>query len=70
MFLYGYAVRIIGAAEASAFGALTPLLALLGGAAFLAEAITPFKVVGVALVAVGVFLASGVLSKPQSAPPS
>ncbi len=70
MFLFGYAVRIIGAAEAAAFGALTPILALLGGAAFLAEAITPFKVVGVALVAAGVFLASGVLSKPRSIPTS
>lgn len=65
MFLFGHAVRLIGAAEASAFGALTPILALLGGAFFLAEAITPLKVAGVALVAVGVFLASGVLSKPQ-----
>lgn len=68
MFLYGYAVRMIGAAEAAAFGALTPILALLGGVVFLSEAITPFKVVGVALVAAGVFLASGVLGKPQSAP--
>lgn len=68
MFLFGYAVRIIGAAEAAAFGALTPILALLGGAVFLAETITPFKVVGVVLVAVGVFLASGVLSKPRSSP--
>lgn len=63
MFLFGYAVKAIGAAEAAAFGALTPILALLGGALFLGEAITPFKVLGVALVAVGVFLASGVLAK-------
>jgi drug/metabolite transporter (DMT)-like permease len=70
MFLFGFAVRMIGAAEAAAFGALTPILALLGGAVFLAETITPFKVVGVTLVAVGVFLASGVLSKPRSAPAS
>ncbi|WP_435138273.1 DMT family transporter [Pseudopelagicola sp. nBUS_19] len=60
MFLFGYAVRIIGAAEAAAFGALTPIFALLGGAYFLAETITTFKVLGVALVAGGVFLASGV----------
>lgn len=70
MFLFGFAVRMIGAAEAAAFGALTPILALLGGAVFLAETITPFKVVGVTLVAVGVFLASGVLSKPRSVPAS
>lgn len=65
MFLFGYAVRIIGAAEAAAFGALTPILALLGGGLFLSEGITPLKIAGVALVAVGVFLASGVLSKSR-----
>jgi drug/metabolite transporter (DMT)-like permease len=70
MFLYGYAVRVIGAAEAAAFGALTPILALLGGAVFLAEGITLFKIVGIALVAVGVLLASGVLSRPQPVPTS
>ena len=35
MFLFGYAVQILGAAETAAFGALTPILALLGGVAFL-----------------------------------
>lgn len=69
-FLFGYAVRVIGAAEAAAFGALTPILALLGGAAFLGEEITLVKIAGIALVATGVFLASGVLSKPQFAPTS
>lgn len=67
MFLFGYAVRILGAAETAAFGALTPILALLGGVAFLGETVTPLTVVGVMLVAVGVFLASGVLSKPAKA---
>lgn len=70
MFLFGYAVQIVGAAEAAAFGALTPILALLGGVAFLGETITPIKVIGVVLVAAGVFLASGVLSKLRSAPAS
>lgn len=65
MFLFTYAVQVIGAAEAAAFGALTPILALLGGAAFLGESITSLKVFGVVLVAVGVFLASGVLSKTR-----
>lgn len=67
MFLFGYAVQILGAAETAAFGALTPVLALLGGVAFLGEAVTPLKVVGVALVAAGVLLASGVLSKHRAA---
>ncbi|MBL4766337.1 MAG: DMT family transporter [Rhodobacteraceae bacterium] len=68
MFLFGYAVQILGAAETAAFGALTPILTLLGGVAFLGEIVTPLKVVGIALVAAGVFLASGVLSKSRSAP--
>jgi drug/metabolite transporter (DMT)-like permease len=68
MFLFGYAVQCLGAAETAAFGALTPILALLGGVAFLGETVTPLKVVGVILVAAGVFLASGILSKTRSAP--
>ncbi|WP_299756335.1 DMT family transporter [uncultured Boseongicola sp.] len=70
MFLFGYAVQILGAGETAAFGALTPILALLGGVAFLGETVTPLKVAGVALVATGVFLASGVLSKSPSMPAS
>ncbi|MHA6263515.1 DMT family transporter [Arenibacterium sp. CAU 1754] len=70
MFLFGYAVQILGAAETAAFGALTPILALLGGVAFLGETVTPLKVGGVVLVAAGVFLASGVLSKSRLAPAS
>ena len=70
MILFGYAVQLLGAAETAAFGALTPILALLGGVAFLGETVTPFKVFGVALVAAGVFLASGILSRMQSTPGS
>ena len=65
-FLFNYAVNTLGAAESGAFGALTPILALIGGAAFLNESLTVLKVIGVVFVAVGVFLASGVLSKPSS----
>ena len=68
MFLFGYAVQILGASETAAFGALTPILTLLGGVAFLGETVTPLKIFGITLVAVGVFLASGVLSKRQPAP--
>jgi drug/metabolite transporter (DMT)-like permease len=45
--LFNYGVRLIGASEMGAFGALTPILAMLGGIIF--------------LVAIGVFLASGIL---------
>jgi drug/metabolite transporter (DMT)-like permease len=68
MFLFGYAVRRLGAAETAAFGALTPILALLGGVAFLDETVTPLKLIGVILVAAGVFLASGVLGRIRPAP--
>ena len=67
MFLFAYAVRILGAAETAAFGALTPILTLLGGVAILGETVTPLKIIGVALVAAGVFMASGVLSSYRSA---
>ncbi|MBT8458860.1 MAG: DMT family transporter [Boseongicola sp.] len=62
-----YAVQLLGAAETAAFCALTPILALLGGVAFLVETVTPLKVMGIILVAAGVFLASGVTGKPQPA---
>lgn len=60
--LFNYAVQLLGAAESGAFGALTPILALLGGVTLLNEAVTPFKVIGVVLVAFGVLLASGILN--------
>lgn len=65
MFLFGYAVGQLGAAETAAFGALTPILALIGGSLFLGEEVTVLKAAGVCLVAVGVFLASGVLGRRQ-----
>ena len=68
--LFSYAVRLLGAAEFAAFGALTPILALLGGVLFLGESVTYLKIFGIILVAVGVFLASGITRKysPQSKP--
>lgn len=70
MFLFGYAVQCLGAAETAAFRALTPILALLGGAFFLGELITLLKMAGVVMVAIGVVLASGISSKsgPTLAP--
>ena len=68
--LFSYAVRLLGAAEFAAFGALTPILALLGGVLFLGEALTYLKIFGVILVAVGVFLASGITRKYSPQPKS
>ena len=66
MVLFSYAVKLLGAAQSSAFGALTPLLALMGGVVFLGETVSVLKIFGVILVAVGVFLASGILRKTGS----
>ena len=64
LLLYSIAVRQIGTAQAGAFGALTPILALLGGGAiFLNETVTMIKTFGVVLVASGVLMASGVFEK-------
>ncbi|MEM6439840.1 MAG: DMT family transporter [Pseudomonadota bacterium] len=65
---YGYAVQVIGASEAGAFGALTPILTLLGGVFLLDEPFGPAKVAGVCLVAAGVLFASGVFSRRAPAP--
>lgn len=61
--LYSIAIRQIGPAQAGAFGALTPVLALLGGAVFLGEQVTIVKTLGIVLVAFGVLMASGVFEK-------
>ena len=61
--LFNYGVRLIGASEMGAFGALTPILAMLGGIIFLNETVPAIKMVGIFLVAIGVFLASGVLKQ-------
>ena len=59
--LFNYGVRLIGASEMGAFGALTPILAMLGGILFLDETVPTIKMIGIFLVAIGVFLASGIL---------
>ena len=63
LLLYSTAIRSIGTAEAGAFGALTPIFALLGGVIFLGETFTLMTTFGVALVAVGVVMASGTFEK-------
>jgi drug/metabolite transporter (DMT)-like permease len=63
LLFYGHAVQVLGAAETGAFGALVPMLALVGGAAFLGEEVSALKIAGVVLVAVGVFMASGILTR-------
>ena len=62
LLLFNLAVRLLGAPQAAAFGALTPVLAMLGGVWFLGESISVVKIVGVIIVSSGVFLASGAVS--------
>jgi drug/metabolite transporter (DMT)-like permease len=61
MLLYNFAVQQLGAPQTAAFGALTPVLALIGGVIFLNEDITSIKFLGIILVSIGVVLASGIL---------
>ena len=64
--LFNYGVRLIGASEMGAFGALTPILAMMGGILFLNESVPAIKMAGIFLVAIGVFLASGVLKQKNN----
>ena len=66
MLLYNFSIRQLGPAQTAAFGALTPILALIGGFIFLGETITLLKSVGIFIVAVGVVFASGILEKVLS----
>ncbi|WP_136678914.1 DMT family transporter [Neptunomonas sp. XY-337] len=60
-FSYAYAVRSLGAEATSAIGALTPVLVAIGGYWLLGESLTPTMLVGLVLISLGVFVASGVL---------
>ena len=62
MLLFTYAVKKLGAAQTAAFGALTPILALIGGVILLDEIISLSKLFGICLVTAGVLFASGALS--------
>ena len=66
MLLYNFSIRQLGPAQTAAFGALTPILALLGSFIFLGETITLLKSVGIFIVAVGGVFASGILEKVLS----
>ncbi|WDZ77632.1 DMT family transporter [Ensifer adhaerens] len=62
MVAYGFAVKSLGSTQAAAFTALTPVLAMIGGAVLLGEQIGPFEMLAAVVTAVGVALSTGVLS--------
>lgn len=63
---YGLAVRRLGGTQAAAFTALTPVLAMFGGAALLGETIGPFEIAAAAVTSAGVALSTGILSPRQA----
>ena len=64
MLLYNFAIRQLGPAQTAAFGALTPILALIGGFFFFRRDNNSYKIVGYFLVvALGVVLTSGIMEK-------
>ncbi|MCP5089003.1 MAG: EamA family transporter [Rhodobacteraceae bacterium] len=56
---YVYAIRELGATRPATWAALVPVLAILGGWVYLGETLTAFKWLAVAVVSIGVALASG-----------
>ncbi len=62
MVAYGFAVKSLGSTQAAAFTALTPVLAMIGGAILLGEQIGPFEILAAVVTATGVALSTGILS--------
>ena len=56
LWLYSQAVRYLGAARGSLFGALVPAIAVAGGLLFLGEEPTSLEVAGVSLTTAGILL--------------
>jgi len=65
---YGYSVRALGAARASAFSALTPVIAALLAIPLLGEIPDALTWIGIAAVVSGVALASGLARMLRAAP--
>lgn len=60
-FLYGYAIRALGAEVTSAIGSLTPVCATVLAAVFLQESVELITLLGLSLVTLGVIAASGLV---------
>jgi len=62
-FTFLFAVKRLGSAIAAASAALVPILAAIGGQIFLDEPLSTTKMIGIAIVVVGIVLASGILKR-------
>lgn len=67
-FTYLHAIRALGSAVAAAAAALVPTVGAIGGWIFLNEPITAAKWLGIAIVTIGVALASGALIRKPDTP--
>jgi drug/metabolite transporter (DMT)-like permease len=61
--VYSIAIKHLGASRAAAFAALVPVLSAVGGSFVLGESLSAATVIAAALAAIGVLLASGLISK-------
>jgi drug/metabolite transporter (DMT)-like permease len=66
-FAFGVAIKSLGGVQAAAFTALTPVLAVLGGAVLLGEQPGPNVYLAALLTCVGVLLSTGFLSRRAKA---
>jgi drug/metabolite transporter (DMT)-like permease len=66
---YSVAIARLGAAPAAAFGALTPVVSALGGAAFLGDRLDRVDGLAIAAAATGVLLASGAVKSRKARTP-
>lgn len=62
-FTFLYAVKRLGSTIPAASAALVPILAAIGGQIFLQETLNTTKMVGIAIVVLGIILASGILKQ-------
>jgi drug/metabolite transporter (DMT)-like permease len=63
---YGVAVRSLGGTQAAAFTAITPVLATLGGAVLLGEAVGIAELAAAAITGIGVALSTGIMARRHS----
>lgn len=61
MIFYGTAIRLLGATQAAAYTALTPIVAVFGGAALLGEPLHAVTILAALVTGLGVLLSTGLI---------